>query len=419
MFAPKQKNVLREANHRWNVLYGATRGGKSYISLFLIPKRIAKFGIGKHPMLLSAYSLSKIEDNILNPMRELYGKEIVEFIKKDNNNSSSVKIFGQKFKCVGHGDAGKKNAIHGSEYAYAYVDEAGLMDESFFTMLKSRLSIKGAMGDLTMNPTGKDHFMYKFLQQGVSRGGMIDIGEFKFTIDDNPFLDPEYVTSLKNEYAGSIFYDRYILGNFVNAQGIIYEVFAKDNARHIIDMPKPNEIIDSIIGIDFGEAGSHIAMQHIGILKGLKGIVVLDELYVDGHRDIELLKEQAYRFVKKQQDMGFSITKCRYDLAQGTLGETIGANFIKKGLPINTEMCVKHKINDRIHFVLKLFSMGMFKICKHCTVTIDAFNSAVWNEKVKDKDERLDNGTSNIDTLDATEYAFEPYMETFQILTGF
>ena len=53
-----------------------------------------------------------------------------------------------------------------------------------------------------------------------------------------------------------------------------------------------------------------------------------------------------------------------------------------------------------------------YKVLQHCTHTIEAFRSAVWDSKSPTKDVRLDNGTYNVDSLDAQEYSTEKYMDT-------
>ena len=74
---------------------------------------------------------------------------------------------------------------------------------------------------------------------------------------------------------------------------------------------------------------------------------------------------------------------------------------------VNIYDAMKKPINDRIRAACKLQGADRFKIMEHCQITIDAYASAVYDSKNLTADVRLDNGTSNIDTLDATEYAYE------------
>jgi PBSX family phage terminase large subunit len=109
--------------------------------------------------------------------------------------------------------------------AGAYIDEATLIPEDFFSMLLSRLSISGARLYATTNPDTPAHWLKtKFMDNSE----IDDKSVFSFGIDDNPYLDAVYVDRLKKEYTG-VFYDRFILGLWVNAQGRIYDMFDDEN----------------------------------------------------------------------------------------------------------------------------------------------------------------------------------------------
>ena len=68
---------------------------------------------------------------------------------------------------------------------------------------------------------------------------------------------------------------------------------------------------------------------------------------------------------------------------------------------------VKKNINDRIRAVNILMGSGRFFVARHCAATIDALKNAIWDGKHPTEDVRLDDGTTNIDSLDAMEYALE------------
>ena len=82
----------------------------------------------------------------------------------------------------------------------------------------------------------------------------------------------------------------------------------------------------------------------------------------------------------------------------------------KAGVGINILNARKKEINDRIRFFCRMQATGRHKFMKECTKTLEAFQTAVWDAKSLIKDVRLDDGTYNIDSLDAQEYAVEPYM---------
>ena len=81
-------------------------------------------------------------------------------------------------------------------------------------------------------------------------------------------------------------------------------------------------------------------------------------------------------------------------------------------MPINVGNALKKPINDRIRALCILMGAGRFYCNSTCAHTIDALKSAIWDSKKVTEDVRLDNGTTNIDSLDALEYAYEREIPT-------
>ena len=100
----------------------------------------------------------------------------------------------------------------------AYCDELTLFSEDFFSMLLSRLSQSNAKLIATTNPDSPYHWLMK---KYINRKDELDMLVLKFLIDDNPYLDASYIANLKKEYTG-VFYDRFIRGLWVVAEGLIY-----------------------------------------------------------------------------------------------------------------------------------------------------------------------------------------------------
>ena len=99
------------------------------------------------------------------------------------------------------------------------------------------------------------------------------------------------------------------------------------------------------------------------------------------------------------------------DSAEQTLIGGFRKAIATHGLRFSIEDAKKNPINDRIRMILKLMSSGRFKVAEWCETVIKALSEAVYNSKVGHEDERLDDGTSDIDTLDAMEYAVEPHLK--------
>lgn len=223
LLSPKQREyVLKSAGHRWGFKGGATRSGKTYLDFrWIIPIRIRE-RIGKDGLaVILGVTKSTIERNVLEPMRNLYGDMLVGTISSDN----TAWIFGEKCYCLGAEKVSQVSKIRGASIKYCYGDEVADWSEEVFALLKSRLDKEYSCFDGTFNPQYPDHWLKKFLDSNA------DIFSQTYTIDDNPFLPESFKENLKKEYEGTVYYDRYILGLWVRAEGLVYPMF--DRARNI------------------------------------------------------------------------------------------------------------------------------------------------------------------------------------------
>ena len=103
----------------------------------------------------------------------------------------------------------------------------------------------------------------------------------------------------------------------------------------------------------------------------------------------------------------FQVSDAYCDSAEQTLIQGLKTACAKAGVPINIHNARKGEINDRIRFFCRLQAMHRHKFMPECTHTLEAFRTAVWDAKYITKDVRLDDGTYNVDSLDAQEYAHQ------------
>ena len=396
-FTPKQREFLDNANHRWNIKEGATRSGKTYLDYFVIPKRIRRVSGLPGLVVILGNTKGTLQRNIIEPLQDMYGSELVSGIHSDN----TAMLFGEKAYCLGADKVNQVNRIRGSSIKYCYGDEMATWHEDVFTMLKSRLDKPYSKFDGTLNPDNPHHWVKKFLDSDA------DIYSQKYTIDDNPTLDPGFVENLKREYAGTVYYDRYILGLWKAAEGAIY--------RHVADRPREfvlyetPPILFATIGVDFGGNGSATAFNCTGFTPGLREIVTLREYYRKGIVSPAELERDFVDFVRDCKS-GFTVSDAYCDSAEQTLIQGLRTACARAGAGINIRNARKGEINDRIRFFCRLQATGRHKIMAGCPHTLEAFQTAVWDSKHITEDVRLDDGTYNIDSLDAQEYAVEPYM---------
>lgn len=219
LLSPKQREFVKYGTHRWNFKGGATRSGKTYLDFrWIIPIRIRE-RIGKDGLaVILGVTKSTIERNVLEPMRNLYGDMLVGTISSDN----TAWIFGEKCYCLGAEKVSQVSKIRGASIKYCYGDEVADWSEEVFALLKSRLDKEYSCFDGTFNPQYPDHWLKKFLDSNA------DIFSQTYTIDDNPFLPESFKENLKKEYEGTVYYDRYILGLWRIAEGLVYPMFDRE-----------------------------------------------------------------------------------------------------------------------------------------------------------------------------------------------
>lgn len=399
----KQKEFIRNAinpHHRWNFKGGATRSGKTYLDFYyVIPQRIReRAGLDGLAVILGVTN-STIERNVLEPMRKIYGEDLVSRISSDN----TIKLFGEKCYALGAEKISQLSKLRGASFKYCYGDEVADWSQEIFDLLKSRLDKPYSCFDGTFNPKAPQHWLKKFLETDA------DIYSQTYCIDDNPFLDAAFVENLKKEYSGTVLYDRYILGNWVAAEGAIYRDFADNPERYIINadgLGEKLEIVKTTIGVDFGGGSSAHAMCCVGITRGYKHLVVLDEYREQEALTPEKLTADFVDFAKRCKSRWY-VTEVYCDSAEQTLINGLRTAAARDRLGVNVGNALKKPINNRIRALCMLMGTDRFKVLRHCKHTIDALRSAVWDSKHLTQDVRLDNGTTNIDSLDALEYAYE------------
>ncbi|MCM1579517.1 MAG: PBSX family phage terminase large subunit [Ruminococcus sp.] len=408
IFTERQREVWKESifePRRWNISVGAVRSGKTYLDYFRIPYRICHADPGG-VIVLAGFTEGTLERNILAPLRELFGEKLVGRIGK----SGRVRVCGRDCYAVGAYRSGMAERLRGASVSYCYGDEITSWSEDFFIMLMSRLDRPGAVFDGSCNPASPFHWFKRFIDREEKEGGSIRVS--KFVIDDNTVLAEEFRENLKREYAGSVFYDRYILGLWKNAEGAIYGEFADAPEKFIIEQRriKASDIIMADIGVDFGGNGSATAFNLTGYTAGYEKIITLDEFYRKGIMSPKELEREFVKFAARAVKKYPRVCDVYCDSAEQVLIRGLDNAARKAGLPIMLHNARKGDINQRIRFYNAIMGRGKYFISSRCENTIRAFGEAVWEQNTSGADRRLDNGSVNVDSLDAQEYSTERRM---------
>lgn len=334
-FSEKQSAYFREANHRWNFKVGATRSGKTYMDYFLIPKRL-RARAGK-PGLAAILGVSQatINRNILEPMRDIWGDALVGRIGANN----TCKMFGESVYILGCERVNQVAKLRGASMKYVYGDETAEWNPEVFELLKSRLDKAYSCFDGALNPAGPNHWLKGFLDSDA------DIYNQHYTIFDNPFLPQEFVENLCKEYQGTVYYKRYILGEWALAEGLVYPMCEEAFCDNL--SVSEGDVRQYVLSIDYGTQNAFCAL----LWASIGGVwYAVREYYYSGRdagqqktdaeyaRDLEQFTEEldgdmkviidpsAASFIEQLRRMGgkYRVTKADNDVADG-IRETASA----------------------------------------------------------------------------------------------
>ena len=410
--SPKQDEFIRNATHRYNIKVGARRCGKTYLdNLWTIPTRILERSGKDGLYVILGVSKGTIERNVLQPLRQIYGKNMVGTI----NSNNIAKLFGEEVYCLGAEKISQVSKIQGTSIKYCYGDEVAKWNQEVFIMVQGSLDKPYSMFDGALNPENQSHWLKKDFLDKIEEKGL-DVYVQHYTIFDNPFLSKEFVDNLCKEYENTIFYDRLILGLWKNAEGIIYRQFADNPSQFIKDEAKDeygnniNFMIISI-GIDYGATKGETEFKATGITPYFRQVWTLDEEKLSGLHTPEQMYEKFVEFYKRVVAEYGKVTHAFGDY--GALGQviTFGLNryLQQHGIPLKVDDCIKGRIVDRIELDCHLFGQMRRFILRKCKYLIEAYSQALWDDKKED--ERLDDGTTPIDDLDASEYSMFPFYD--------
>lgn len=232
VFSPKQRTVLTwwvpgspHAGKEAIVCDGAVRSGKTLamgLSFFLWAMSCfdgKKFGVcGKTIASLRRNVLSEI----LPRLTELGGR----WQEKRSENLVTVSFRGREnqFYIFGGRDESSASLIQGITFAGVLLDEVALMPRSFVEQACARCSVVGSRIWFNCNPAGPNHWFYKtWIQEAGKRNCL----RLHFTMEDNPSLTQQIRQRYQRLYTG-VFYKRFVLGQWVQAEGRVYDFFTEE-----------------------------------------------------------------------------------------------------------------------------------------------------------------------------------------------
>lgn len=374
-FSPKQVLSISAANRRINLWEGAVSSGKTIASLWAWMDFV-RTASTTGELVMVGKTRDSVYRNALQPLMnpEIFGELALQV--DYNPGAPTAKVFGRLVHVIGANDIKSESKIRGMTCAGAYVDEATLLPEPFWDMLLTRMRVRGARIYATTNPDSPAHWLKaKFIDLPEQRRAM---KVFSFTLDDNIHLDAEYVAHIKASNVG-LFYKRFVLGQWVAAQGAIYDMF--EDSRHVVDIvPAIRQWI--AVGIDYGTSNpTHAVLLGLGVDDCL---YVTSEWRYDARAqqrqltDVET-SEQLVLWLRGLQPPG---SRDRGVQPMFTVVDPSAASFHAQLRRDGLHPVPAHnKVLSGIRLVSNLLASDRLRIHRGCAHLLKEIQGYVWDEK--------------------------------------
>lgn len=413
-FSDQQKRLihwwrpgLKSAENNYIIADGSIRSGKTIACIIGFLTWSQEMFSGES-FILAGKTMGALKKNVIRPMLQMFEAWGWPYNYIRSGTDARIEVGSNTYYLYGANTEASQDALQGLTAAGAYADEAALFPKSFIDQMIARCSVDGWKIWMNCNPAGPHHFIPEdFLQPKEAKKKKVY--HLHFTMDDNLTVSPERKQAYKNAWPnGSVFYKRFVLGLWVAADGLIYQHFVDHEKDYLIDQEwlNDNEIMYAVIGVDFGGTKSAHSFTLTGFTKGFKQVVVLEEYYRKKRINPKQLQDDFIDFVQRARTK-YKVYEAYCDSAEQTLIAGLEAACIQAHVAIDIKNAIKGPINDRIAFYNSLIAQKRWKVMKHCKHIIEAFEQAVYDDKKKNQDVRLDDGLMNVDSLDSTEYSTE------------
>lgn len=304
--------------------------------------------------------------------------------------------------------------IRGNSYGMWIATEINHHHDSFIKEAFNRqLAAKGRKVFWDLNPSAPASPIYRdYLDKYAASTEAHFYNYAHFTIRDNPVITEERLAEIVAQYdPDSVWYRRDILGQRCAAEGLIYRIFADDRSAFTMATDQLPPLRHINIGVDFGGNRSKTTLVAVGFPEA-GGIVALADHAIPGGKgeiDPGRIQDECQRFCDRVRAMAPGV-RLKYMFCDSEAQYLInGLRRAMARLPGSPQVldCAKRPILDRISFVLGLMNRHKFHLTPACPHLAEGLAQAVW---VEGEDRRKDDFTSDIDILDAFEYAIERYM---------
>lgn len=359
---------------------GSVRSGKTlcmsigFVSWAMTRFRDSSFAVcGK--------TITSVRRNLIEPLKAFMGAMGYSYSEKISKNYIDIFMSGRKnrFYIFGGRDESSASLIQGMTLAGILMDEVALMPRSFVEQAIARCSVAGSKMWFNCNPDNPYHWFYReWIRKAEEKNTLY----LHFTMNDNPSLSSAIRSRYENLYSG-VFYDRFILGKWTAASGVVYPMFS-ESVHTFESAPECGRFI---VSCDYGTVNP----SSFGLWGESGGVWYrIEEYYYDSRKEgVSRTDEEHYDGLERL--IGERSPEC-------VIVDPSAASFIEC-IRRHGKYRVRPAKNDVLSGIRRVgdaLKSGKILISKSCTDCLREFSLYCWNEKsggdvpVKENDHAMD-----------------------------
>lgn len=384
-FSDQQKRLIHwwrpaavSSENRYVIADGSIRSGKTIACIIGFLTWSQEMFDGES-FILAGKTMGALKKNVVRPMLQILEAWGWPYMYIRSGTDTRIEIGSNVYYMYGANTEASQDALQGLTAAGAYADEAALFPKSFIDQMVARCSADGWRIWMNCNPAGPYHFIpEEYLKpEEAARKKVLHL---HFTMKDNLSISEqrrrEYEASWPH---GSVFYRRFILGEWCLADGLIYDMF--DAGRHV---KKPAEFCrllvdrDRYVSCDYGTQNATVFLLWV---RGIdKKWYCVREYYYSGRDRHKQKTDSEYA---DDLDKWLEETKIRAVIVDPSAASFI-AELRKRGRKV---LQADNDVLDGIRLVGSLLNREKIVFAPTCIETIKEFASYMWDEKTALKGE--------------------------------
>lgn len=346
---------------------GAIRSGKTLINIDSYINW-SQTMFNDETFIIAGVSLGAVKRNILEPLFSLLNTKGIPY--KHKSSEKKIIIGSNIYYYFGANNDYSQDAIQGLTAAGVLIDEAPLIPRSFVEQAMGRCSVAGAKYWFTLNPSTPFHWFKKDIIDKIEEKNGFTL---HFTMDDNPSLNLHTIDRYKRMFTG-LFYKRYIEGQWVVAEGAIYDMF--NSEQHVLEAPKNPDFYDTrIMACDYATS-SVMTFALYGIKDDT--VYLIKEYYWDAK--VENKQKTDIEYVKDLKHFmdGWKVKHIYIDPSAASFQATM------RKQNIHIVRNAKNDVVNGIRTVATKLQQNRFFIDPSCKDTLKEIQTYSWDSKAQE-----------------------------------